>query len=113
MHDRPTTRTPLFSPLPISGPWTALHLTRAQFLVILIGACLVYVFLGGPLWHHLRENDFVRIVTSYAMIPLAVAIALRHNGALRLSPWLVASGVLAALKLLVTAMLAVAFGIAG
>ena len=47
----------------------------------------MYLLTGGPLWRHLRENDFVRIVASYAVIPLAVAIALHRNGALRLT-WL-------------------------
>lgn len=107
MHEHePPRRTPLFAPLPVNGPWTALHLTRAQFFAILLGATLVYLFLGGPLWSHLRESDFVRIVTSYAVIPLAVAAALHRNGELRLGSWLVASGVLAALKLLLTAGLA-------
>jgi len=110
MHDHePEKRTPLFAPLPVNGPWTALHLTRGQFLAILAGATLLYVFLGGPLWLHLRENDFARIVTSYAVIPLAVALALYRNGHLRLGSWLAASGVIAALKLLLTAGLALVF----
>ncbi len=102
-------RTPLFAPLPVDGPWTALHLTRGQFLAILLGATLVYVFTGGPLWAHLRENDFLRIVVSYAVIPLAVALALHRNGHLRLAAWLAASGVIAGLKLLLTAGLALLF----
>jgi hypothetical protein len=102
-----------FAPLPVHGPWTALQLTRTQFLVILAGACAVYAFTGGPLWRHLGENDFVRIAVSYAVIPPAVAAALHRNGALRLSTWLVASGVIAALKLLLTALAALALGIAG
>ena len=112
MDDEPTTHTRLFAPLPVHGPWTPLHLSRAQFLSILAGACLVYAFTGGPLWRHLGESDFLRIVTSYAVIPLAVAGALQRNRALRFTGWLVASGVLAALKLLFTAVLALTFGIA-
>jgi hypothetical protein len=112
MADRPPTRTRLFAPLPVNGPWTALQLSRAQFVSILGGACVIYTFTGGPLWRHVGENDFVRIVTSYAAIPLAVAIALRRNASLSFVSWLVASGVIAALKLLLTALLALTLGIA-
>ena len=112
MDDQPTTRSRLFAPLPAHGPWTPLHLSRAQFLTILGGACAVYAFTGGPLWRHIGENDFVRIVTSYTVIPIAVAVALRRNGALRFTGWLAASGVLAALKLVLTALLALTLGIA-
>jgi hypothetical protein len=104
-------RTSLFGPLPANGPWTALDLTRGQFVGVLLLACTAYVFTGGPLWQHLGESDFLRIVLSYALIPLLVAVALSRNRALHLSRWLAASGVLAALKLLVTALLAVAVGI--
>lgn len=104
-------RSPLFGPLPASGPWTALHLTREQFVAILLIACAAYAFIGGPLWRHLGESDFHRIVLSYALIPLLVAGALSWNHALRLPRWFVASGVLAALKLVLTALLAVATGI--
>jgi len=103
----------LFAPLPEHGPWTPLHLTRGQFLAIVTGACLVYAFTGGPLWTHLGESDFVRIAVSYAVIPLAVAAALWWNGALRFSLWLAASAVIAALKLVITALLALVLGIAG
>ncbi|MBY0277212.1 hypothetical protein K2Z84_17900 [Candidatus Binatia bacterium] len=111
MHDRPAERFRLFAPLPVSGPWTALGLSRGQFLAILVGACLIYLFLGGPLWAHLRQNDFVRISVSYLAIPLAVAVAQRHNGTLKLATWFAASGVVASLKLLITAGIAVALGI--
>lgn len=109
----PAGRARLFAPLPADGPWTQLGLGRGQFFAILAGAVLIYIFVGGPLWAHLRQNDFVRITVSYAAIPLAVAWAQRRNRTLRLTTWLVASGVLAALKLLATAGIAVALGIAG
>lgn len=116
MPMRPVRETPtrprLFAPLPVSGPWTALGLGRGQFFGILIGACLIYLFVGGPLWAHLRQNDFVRIVVSYLAIPIAVALAQRRNGTLRVSTWFAASSVIAALKLLVTAGIAVVLGIA-
>jgi hypothetical protein len=53
----------------------------------------------------------VRIVISYAVIPVAVAAALHWNGKLRFALWLAASGVIAALKLLLTAVLALILGI--
>lgn len=105
-------RRRFFAPLPARGPWTPLRLTRGQFLAILAAACLVYAFLGGPLWRHLGEGDFARIVVSYAVIPLGVAAALARNRELRLGLWLGASAVLAALKLILTATLALVLGIA-
>lgn len=108
----PPARPRLFAPLPVTGPWTALGLGRGQFFGILTGACLIYLFLGGPLWAHLRDSDFVRIVVSYLAIPIAVALAQRANAKLRFATWLAASSVVAALKLLVTAGLAVVLGIA-
>lgn len=105
-------RTPLFSPLPVHGPWTALQLTRGQFLGILAAACALYAFLGGPLWRHLGEHDFARIASSYTLIPVAVALALVRNHAFRVTTWLAGSGVIAAIKLVLTALLAMAFGIA-
>ena len=111
VQNPPAERFRLFAPLPVSGPWTALGLSRGQFFGILIGACLIYLFLGGPLWLHLRQNDFVRISVSYLAIPLAVVFAQRHNGTLKLATWFAASGVIASLKLLATAGIAVIFGI--
>ncbi|MEW6268708.1 MAG: hypothetical protein AB1689_05350 [Thermodesulfobacteriota bacterium] len=109
----PARRERLFAPLPVHGPWTMLQLSRTQFLLILAAACALYAFAGGPLWRHLGDNDFLRIAVSYAIIPPAVALALHRNRALRVSTWLAASGVIAALKLLLTALLALALGIAG
>lgn len=48
---------------------------------------------------------------SYLAIPLAVAIAQRHNATLKLATWFAASAVVASLKLLVTAGIAVLLGI--
>ena len=107
----PAKRFRFIAPLPASGPWTTVGLSRGQFFGILIGACLIYLFLGGPLWLHLRQNDFVRIAVSYIVIPIAVAIAQRHAGTLRFSTWFAGSGIIAALKLLVTAGIAVVLGI--
>lgn len=111
-RDRPAGRPRLFGPIPMTGPWTALGLGRGQFFAILVGACLLYLLVGGPLWSHLRENDFFRISTSYLVIPLAVAWAQQRRGTLRVATWLAASSVIASLKLLVTAGIAVVLGIA-
>lgn len=111
VQNPPAERFRLFAPLPVSGPWTALGLTRGQFFGIFAAACLVYLFLGGPLWLHLRQNDFLRISVSYLVIPLAVAIAQRHNATLKLATWFAASAVVASLKLLATAGIAVLLGI--
>lgn len=110
--ERPRERARLFAPLPVHGPWTALGLGRGQFCAILLGACLLYLLVGGPLWLHLGQRDFLRIAVSYAAIPLAVAWAQRRNRTWTLTTWLAASGVVAALKLLATAGIAVVVGIA-
>jgi len=105
-------RTPLFGPLPTHGIWTALELTRNQFLFILGLSVVCFVFIGGPLWLHARQSHFWRINLSYAVIPLAVAAALHRNGKARPVPIVVATVVIALVKLVVTAMLLVAIGVA-
>jgi hypothetical protein len=105
-------RTPLFGPLPTRGIWTALELTRNQFLFILGLSVILFLFIGGPLWLHARQSHFWRINLSYAIIPLAVAGALYRNGKARPVLIVVASVVIALVKLVVTAMLLVAIGVA-
>jgi hypothetical protein len=103
--DRPseTHRPAFFAPLPATGPWTALGVGRGPFFAILASACLVYLFWGGPIWSHLGDSEFPRIVVSYAVIPLGASIALYRAGRLTLPALLAASGMIAALKLLLTA----------
>ena len=98
-----------FAPFPTTGIWTAIGLGRLAFFVILVGSTLLYLFWDGPLWTHLGEDDFVRIVVSYTVIPIAVAIELLRTRRFKISTFLVASGVIASLKLLATAMLALLF----
>lgn len=100
---------PTFAPFPTKGIWTAIGLSRTAFFVIFLGASALYVFWGGPLWSHLGEEDFQRIVVSYAVIPIAVAIALIRTATFGLGTFLAATGVIAALKLLLTAVLALLF----
>jgi hypothetical protein len=105
-------RAPLFGPLPTRGVWTALDLTRNQFLLILLLSVVLFLFIGGPLWLHTRESHFWRINLSYAVIPFAVAAAFYRNGRVRFVPIVVASGVIALVKLVVTAVLLVLIGVA-
>ncbi len=102
----------LFGPLPTRGIWTPLGLTRIQFLAILTLSLVLFVASGGPLWTHLHDRHFGRIVLSYGVIPLAVAAALHRNGRARPLPILVASAVIALVKLVLTAGLLVVLAIA-
>jgi len=105
-------RASLFGPLPTRGIWTALDLTRGQFLAILTSSVILFLFIGGPLWTHARQSHFWRINLSYAIIPPAVAAAFYRNGKMRLVPIIVASGVIALVKLVLTAVLLVLIGVA-
>jgi hypothetical protein len=102
----------LFGPLPTRGIWTALDLSRAQFLLIVIASVAAFVFIGGPVWAHARESHFWRIGLSYAVIPVSVAAALRRNGKMRLTRIVVGSAVIALIKLVLTAALLVAIVLA-
>jgi hypothetical protein len=102
-----------FGPLPRSGIWTAIALTRAQFLLILVLSVVLFVFIGGPVWAHAHESHFWRIGLSYAVIPAAVAAALHRNREARPVTIVVASAVIALVKLVVTAALLVIAGMAG
>ena len=105
-------RPPFFGPLPTMGPWNAVGLSRGQFLGVLTMSLAVFVLVGGPLWAHLRDSHFERITASYAVIPLLVALAQWRAGTLRPGLFLGASALLCALKLVLTAGLTVALGIA-
>ena len=105
-------RRALFGPLPTRGIWTALDLTRSQFLLILALSVGLFLFIGGPLWQHARASHFWRIGLSYAVIPFAVAVALQRNGKAHLTPIAVATLVISLLKLVLTAALLVVIGVA-
>lgn len=107
-----TSRTPFLGSLPAAGPWNAVGLSRGQFLGILLVSLAVFFFLGGPVWAHLRESHFARIGVSYAVIPVMVGIAQWRGGTLRPGLFLGASALLAAVKLVLTAGLTIALGIA-
>lgn len=105
-------RGALFGPLPTRGIWTALRLTRNQFLFILSLSVVLFLFVDGPLWAHLHDTHFGRIVINYGVIPLAVTAALILNGKAQVLRIVVASAVIAGIKLVATAALLVLVGIA-
>jgi hypothetical protein len=105
-------RTSFFGGLPERGPWTAVGLSRAQFLAILALSVGLFVFVGGPVWAHVHDRHFARIAISYGVIPVAVVGALHRNGTAR--PALVAGAtlVIALVKLILTAALLVVLALA-
>ncbi len=105
--------TRLFGPLPVRGIWNAVGLERGQFLGILALSVALFLFVGGPLWRHLHEPHLSRVVVSYAVIPVAVAAALHRNGAGRVGTLVGGTLAVAALKLILTAGLVLALGVAG
>lgn len=105
--------SPWLGPLPTRGPWTAVALSRAEFLGVLAASVLVFLVLGGPVWTHLRDSHFLRITVSYAVIPLLVAAVQWRSGTLRPGVFLGATALLAAAKLVLTAGLTVVLGITG
>ena len=80
---------------------------------MLAASLAVFLLLGGPVWTHLRDPHFLRISASYAVIPLLVAAAQWRSGTLRAGTLVGATALLAAAKLVLTAGLTVALGIAG
>lgn len=111
MH-KTAARPRLIGPLPTHGIWNAVDLTRGQCLSILALSVALFVFLEGQLWRHAHEGHLVRIGLSYAVIPVAVAAALRFNRKLRLVTLVAASAVIALAKLVLTALLLVIIGLA-
>lgn len=105
-------RERFFGSLPIEGVWTSVGLSRDQFVAIVLLSTVLFVFIDGPLWQHLRHSHFARIVYSYAMIPAAVALALYLNGKLRWGLLIAATVVVGLVKLVLTAVVMVAIGLA-
>ncbi len=109
---QPSDRPPFFGALPARGIWTAVGLSRTQFLTILAASVVLFVVIGGPVWRHVRDPHFMRITVSYGVIPVGVLAALRRNGRPRLLTVIAASAVVALVKLVVTAALLIAFALA-
>ena len=96
-----------FGALPTRGIWTALGLPRNHFLAIVIASLLAFVFIGGPVWLDPRGQHFWRIVLSYLLIPLLVgASQVRTFRGFALSKLFAATIVIGAIKLVLTALLA-------
>ena len=112
MRTAGSARPPFLGGLPELGIWTALALTRGQFLTILTLSVVLFVFVDGPVWQHLRASHFLRISVSYGVIPFAVAGALFHNRQARPLLVLGASAVLALIKLVLTAGVLIAIALA-
>lgn len=102
----------LIGALPTRGVWTAVGLGRGQFLAILGLSVAGFVLIGGPVWHHVHDRHFVRIVTSYLAIVPLVAAALAWNGAFSWRHLAGGTIVIALAKLLLTAGLLVVLAIA-
>lgn len=102
---------PFFGALPARGPWTAIGLTRAQFLGICLISIASFVVIGGPVWRHLHDPHLVRVFTSYAVIPPMALIALWRNDQLDATHAVAAIGVIGLIKLVATAGLLVVFSV--
>lgn len=105
-------RPSFFGPLPATGIWTAAELTRGQFLCIVTISVLLFLFIDGPLWQHMRDSHLARIGWSYAAIGIAVVAFLWRNRKLDLSRVIVATLLVSLAKLVITALLLIAIGVA-
>ena len=98
-------RTPLVGPLPVRGPWTAVGLSRTQFLAILAVATAGFLLIGGPVWRDVHGDHFERIALSYALIVPLVGIALRNRRPFPFGLAVAAIATIALVKLVATAVL--------
>jgi hypothetical protein len=97
-------RVAFIGPLPVTGPWTAFGLGRGQFLLILLTAIALFVWIDGPVWRHLHDEHLERLLVSYAVIPPAVAAAQGRNGTFGWGRLFGATVMLGVIKLVVTAV---------
>ena len=100
-------------PLPTTGPWSAFGLSRGQFVAILLGAIALFVMIDGPVWWHVHDQHFARLVWSYAVIPPAIAAAQVRNGAFGWGRLLGATVTIGVLKLVATAVVLAVCGMTG
>ena len=104
----PPSRPPLFAPFPTTGVWTAVGLSRAEFLGILALSTVVFLVAPTPVWTHLHDGHLTRLALSYAVIPLTVGVALARRGRFRVESLLIATLMLSLLKLVLTTTLLMA-----
>jgi len=97
-------RRRFFGGLPGTGVWTAVGLSRAQFLAILGISIAAFCFVDGPFWSvggsHLR-----RLTVSYAAIPLMILVVQARHRRLDIASLAAGSVVIGLIKLVVTALL--------
>jgi hypothetical protein len=105
-------RSRLVGPLPTTGPWTAVGLTRAEFFAILGLSVLGFVVIGGPVWRQPQGGHFGRIVLSYGLIVPLVAVVLRRERPYPTGRVVAASALIALVKLVVTTLLLAAITLA-
>ena len=98
-------RTSFVGPLPTRGPWTAVGLGRGQFFAILALSIACFAVAGGPIWRQPHGGHLGRILLSYAIIVPAVALALRREHPFPVARVVVASALIALMKLLATTLL--------
>ena len=104
--------TRLIGPLPTTGPWTAVGLTRTEFFAILGLSVLAFVVIGGPVWRAPQGGHFGRIVLSYGLILPLVAAVLRRERPYPTGRVLAASALIALVKLIGTTLLLAAIALA-
>jgi hypothetical protein len=102
----------LLGSCPKDGIWTAVGMSRGQFLGVIALSTALFMFIDGPVWQHLRDSHLSRIIWSYMMIPPAVAGALYLNGKRSLGLLVAASVVVGLVKLVLTAVILVLIGLA-
>jgi hypothetical protein len=104
--------TRFIGPLPTTGPWTAVGLSRTEFLTILGLSVVGFVVIGGPVWRQPQAGHFGRIVLSYGLIVPLVAVVLRREHPYPTGRVLAASALIALAKLIVTTLLLAAIALA-
>jgi hypothetical protein len=87
-----------------------LGVTPLQFALIVGGATLLFVFLGGPIWSAARTSFPLRLFASYLIIPLLVLPFLWWNGRSSLERLIAASLAAAGAKFALTVILDVLQG---
>lgn len=112
MSDTHAPRPRFFAPLPTTGLWTHLALTRDAFLGILGLSVALFLLVPTPVWGHLREGHLLRLALSYGIVPILVALAQARRGTLALGTLTLATLIISLLKLVITTAVLVAIALA-
>jgi hypothetical protein len=100
-------------PIPTRGPWSAVGLSRGWFFATLAIATGCFLLIGGPVWRDPHGDHFPRIVLSYAIIVPLVVLAFARRRPFPVGSVLAAIGVIALVKLVLTAGLLGVIALAG